>query len=175
MTTGDTISGLPAELVQLAAHQCSSPSGDRFYAFHFRWYRTRGSGKFGDVRIIRVSSGGQCSNVKLTLSFSDRFFNLIIDSWPPEELLGLSWEPEGLALYYADTGVPDEKPILPFGLDRDSVWRAVYVEACSRWRLSRLQGFDDIPGLDGPIEQNYLIGEFGEQVVEDLEVCCRGS
>ena len=172
MTIGSATSDPPAELARLAAHRCSPPSGDRFYAFHFRWYRTTGSGRFGEVRIFRALDGGRCAEVKLNLSFLDRFLNPVIETWPPEELLSLRWEPEGLALYCADAGVPDEKPILPFGLDRDSVWRAVYVEACSRWRLSRLQSVDDIPARDGPIEQNYLIGELGERVANELETHC---
>lgn len=62
--------------------------------------------------------------------------------WPPERMLSIGEDGGSITVRFQDPWVPFEAPILPFGLDREGIWRARYQEESKRWSLVRERDVD---------------------------------
>jgi hypothetical protein len=80
--------------------------------------------------------------VPLVLSLGSRLRYGWLGTWPPERASRLYAEGESVIIEYRDEWIPFERPILPFGYDRECEWRAQFDPRQRTWSLKRLRHLD---------------------------------
>jgi hypothetical protein len=85
----------------------------------------------------------------MDLVWWDRLRSRMMTAWPPETFDRLFVANGSLHLEYRDQWNPYERPVLPFGLDVESLWSAEYLSHERRWKLKRLRRLD-YEGKDKP-------------------------
>lgn len=97
-----------------------------------------------DKFVVRCSQdeGKTWTELPLQLDCWSRLINWHDRTWPPEKMDCLFYENNQLVLEYRDPWVMHCKPFMPFGLDRESQWRAFYDPARQLWRLLRVRRLD---------------------------------
>jgi hypothetical protein len=101
------------------------------------------------VVLARGTHDEKWEALPIGLTWLSRVWHSMFTTWPPEHIDSIDCEHGRLSLQYRDTWVPYERPVMPFGLDRESVWKAEYCRRRQAWRLHRLQRLD-YEGTDRP-------------------------
>ena len=118
---------------------CWTPSGHEWRVE----VRMSSPDKHGRQRHIRVieSSGanGGIREVPLALCLTSCLRYGWLGTWPPEQASRLYAEGDSVVVEYRDEWVPFERPILLFGYDRESEWRARFNPRQRTWSLKRLR------------------------------------
>lgn len=106
------------------------------------------SGRWRGIHVFKSSDGGGTwQELPQKLCLRSLLTSKFLTSWPPEYGDELRVIDGQLVLVYHDREFEYERPILPFGLDRESLWRATYVANRSCWCLKRIRPLD-FDGLD---------------------------
>lgn len=109
------------------------------------------NGEFYRSIVVRSSDGAvSWTPVPMRLFLRSRLWNGLFATWPPEDIDELA--PMGhssVAIAFRDEWVPFERPILPFGLDQESLWQGQYDPRRQAWRLLRIRTLD-YEGADKP-------------------------
>ena len=104
----------------------------------------------GRLGVYESTDGGTTwHDLPMTLTWSARIAHGLFVTWPPEKIDRLVCEGDQVVLEFRDPWVPYEKPIMPWGLDRESLWQASYLKRVARWRLKRIRRLD-YEGADAP-------------------------
>lgn len=110
-------------------------------------------GKFGLAQVYRRrTAGGLLEKVSMRLGWRSFLkYGIVISPWPPE-LADDVYTVDGTAivLSFRDPWVPFEKPVLPGGFDRESLWEATLDIASTGWQLRRIRFLDYESGEDRP-------------------------
>lgn len=96
--------------------------------------------QLGRQRRIRViEAADEDREVPLALDVFSRVLYGWPGTWPPERASRLYCEGNAVVMEYQDEWVPFERPILPFGYDRESDWKARFNPRARTWCLKRLR------------------------------------
>lgn len=99
--------------------------------------------RWREVRFQRSDDGGATwFEVPARLCLESRLKVPWFTIWPPAFIDDLRVVGGRLEAWYHDPEYEYEKAVLPFGLDRESIWRAVFLPARSCWRLERIRHLD---------------------------------
>lgn len=101
------------------------------------------------IRIERVAPDGSSRWLPMRLTWISRLKCAVLTQWPPETLDRLELVNGRVAIEYRDPWYEDEKTILPFDLDKESLWRATFDPTRERWSLTRIRTLD-YGGKDSP-------------------------
>jgi hypothetical protein len=108
-------------------------------------------GEQSRIKVLRTIVGSDdWEELPMQLTYWSRFAKSIFTNWPPEDIDRVSCEQGRLILRYRDRWVPYEKPIMPFGLDRESLWEGEYIARKRAWKLRRVQRLDYESGDESP-------------------------
>lgn len=99
-------------------------------------------------RIRVVEAAEEDREVPLVLDVFSRVLYGWLGTWPPERASRLYCEGAEVVMEYQDEWVPFERPILPFGYDRESEWKARFSPRRRTWCLKRLRQLSD--NLEAP-------------------------
>jgi hypothetical protein len=91
---------------------------------------------------LSIDNGRSWEPIKLQLSLISKLKMLFIEAWPPSKILDFCYRNEGLEIEFEDFLEPNQKPIMPFNLDRESRWLARLNNGKSDWQLVRLNVLD---------------------------------
>ena len=113
--------------------------GDReFFIFLLRRDKLGDCGRAIDTRIFEVDEHrGRWQELAMKLAPISAVLNQLIGTWPPQLVTAASVSGENIILSYVDPIQEYEKPVLPFGLDRESAWTATYYPKRRCWKLQR--------------------------------------
>ena len=92
--------------------------------------------------VFSTDSGQSWETLSAALHWRSRIWNGLFASWPPEHLEEMSWRDNRLEIVTRDSWIPYEKPILPFRLDQESYWKAVFESRSNSWKLTRINYVD---------------------------------
>jgi hypothetical protein len=102
--------------------------------------------RFGQWRRAVVygsfDAGKTWREVPAKLCLRSRLVAGLFTLWPPESVDEMRVERGLLTLIYHDKEYQYERAVLPFGLDRESVWEATLIAHNMRWRLERVRRLD---------------------------------
>lgn len=117
---------------------------DTEYMVHTTRLRELGPrGEGSRIRVLTRSVGEEdWTELSMSLTWWSRIAHSQFATWPPEGIDWISCEHGRLILQFRDRWVPYEKPVLPFGLDRESLWQAVYLHRTRSWSLRRIRHLD---------------------------------
>lgn len=122
---------------------CRSPDGR---TWRVESVATLSPDRHGRQRRIRVLVSGRAGDdeqeVTLALSCGSWLRYGVLGSWPPERAMGLRSDGDCVVVTYRDEWVPFERPVFPFGYDRESEWAARFDPAQRKWHLIRLRLLD---------------------------------
>lgn len=123
--------------------------GDReFFVFLLRRERLGDCGRAIDTRVFEVDQNSRrWQEIATKLTSVSALLNQLAGTWPPQLVTAVSVSGENLVLSYVDPIIEYEKPVLPFGLDRESEWIATYFPKRRCWKLQR-QAFLERKGAD---------------------------
>ncbi len=108
-------------------------------------------GEWSRIKVLKQIIGSEdWEELPMQLTYWSRLFHSMFTSWPPEDIDRISCERGRLILQYRDRWISYEKPILPWGLDRESLWEGEYVDLKRVWKLRRVQRLDYERGDESP-------------------------
>jgi hypothetical protein len=137
-------------LTQDTQKQCLDLDGNAYRVECVELAQARENGESSICFILKSSDDGkQWNRLPMKLSLFSRIISFSA-TWPPESVDKLFFDRGTIAIEFRDHWIPDERPILPMGLDQESLWRASYDQRRSRWTLKRLRVLD-YPDKDRPI------------------------
>lgn len=131
-------------------HRCAE--GEKQFIARRTWPPVR-RGEFRRYRvdIFESTDGGRSwIDIPMKLAVASRVTRGLFATWPPESIDVLSCASGVLMIEFRDHWIPYERPVLPFRLDQESLWRATYDRERRRWKLKRLRHLD-YEGSDKPI------------------------
>ena len=99
--------------------------------------------------MVSDEAGDREHEVPLKLCFGSWLRYAVLGTWPPERARGLRADGNCVVVAYRDEWIPFEKPVLPFGYDRESEWEARFDPARRTWHLTRIRHLD-YEGKDRP-------------------------
>lgn len=118
-------------------HCLRAPDGDEWYVEQISSPDRR------HIRVVHGSSAGP-REVPMKLDLRSRILFGWLGTWPPESASELLLRNGQLCLAYRDEWMPFERPILPFGWDRESEWLARYDSVRGVWRLHRVRKLEPV-------------------------------
>ena len=142
------------------SHECRAPDGCVYAAEVLRLSPPGPLGEGSRIRILKKPADGEeWVELPLRLTWWSRLAHAMFASWPPEVIDVMTYEHGRLTVLFRDPWVPYEKPIMPFGLDRESLWEAVYMDRQRAWTLRRVRHLDYESGDDvPPVLEDALCG-----------------
>lgn len=131
--------------------RCRTDDGTEWAVETHRRVTPGPNGEIDRSIVVRSDDGGASWNpVSMRLSLGSRVWNGLFATWPPEKVDELaSAGPTSIVVTFRDEWIPFERPILPFGLDQESLWQAQYYPLRQHWRLLRIRTLD-YEGSDKP-------------------------
>jgi hypothetical protein len=87
---------------------------------------------------LSKDGGESWGRLKFKLSFKSccrLYFN---NNWPPAQIDKIEQRGDTVCIVYKDPSIPFDKPMMPWGLDKESEWRATYNKNSQRWILDHL-------------------------------------
>lgn len=157
----------PANLLDLyptliKSNQCSDASFTYTVELRSSTIKTRSSVRSRSFRsklfqhrlfIIRTSSeNGFSSFLPLKTTFRTKVTHYAAQ-WPPDNYHKFECFEGQLSFQFHDNWNPWEYPLL--NSDRESVWKATFMQEARRWRLDRVRFLDYESGADSPFPEDW--------------------
>lgn len=139
----------PSEVsLERSAVRVSVPGWSDFFVLSVALAEPDSRGSWSGVRIYFLEpETGIWENFPFRRKLSSRFGHAAFATWPPETFDRAYSQDGSLVLEFRDPCFAYDSPILPFGLDRESLWIAVLDRQSRSWRLRRKR-FLDYGGAD---------------------------
>ena len=90
------------------------------------------------IRVFKKSLSG-ITEIPMKLTNWSRIKYGLFVQWPPQSIEEVDSTENTISIEFKDPWIPFDKPIMPFNLDKESQWRAEFIESKKAWKLKRIR------------------------------------